>query len=263
MLALLLGGSGDSPRLLDEARQSYREAGVDGRVDAFIQDMAAAYAWADLVVCRSGASTLAELCAVGVGSVLVPFAAAVDDHQTRNAEYLVERDAAVLLKQDEALATTLAATLRDLAGDPARRLAMAQAARTLAKTDAADRIADIWSVQCICLMGDCSMVKTIGCPVSAESRCIQPNSSHSGNKSDVNSNTPCPARAIARPSASSSGSVAVVPGTSSPSIDLCKTVRDVETPSAPARTPSSTNRPISAISSAVGSSLSAPRSPIT
>ena len=130
-------------KLRDEAAKAYADAGVGARVEAFITDMAEAYAWADLVVCRSGASTLAELCAVGVGSVLVPFAQAVDDHQTRNAEYLVERDAAVLLKQDEALATTLAATLRDLAGDPARRLAMAQAARTLAKTDAADRIADI------------------------------------------------------------------------------------------------------------------------
>ena len=105
--------------------------------------MAAAYAWADLVVCRAGASTLAELCAVGVGSVLVPFPQAVDDHQTRNAEYLVERGAALLLKQDDALADALAATLRRLAGDAATRLSMAEAARTLAKTDAADRIADI------------------------------------------------------------------------------------------------------------------------
>jgi UDP-N-acetylglucosamine--N-acetylmuramyl-(pentapeptide) pyrophosphoryl-undecaprenol N-acetylglucosamine transferase len=130
-------------KLLDEARQSYRDAGVDGRVDAFIQDMAAAYAWADLVVCRSGASTLAELCAVGVGSVLVPFAAAVDDHQTRNAEYLVERGAAELLKQDDALATNLEGVLRALAATPARRMQMAQAARALAKADAAERIADI------------------------------------------------------------------------------------------------------------------------
>jgi len=147
-IAALPAGSVDvrhqcGEKLRDEAAKAYADAGVAARVEAFITDMAEAYAWADLVVCRSGASTLAELCAVGVGSVLVPFAQAVDDHQTRNAEYLVERDAAVLLKQDEALATTLAATLRDLAGDPARRLAMAQAARTLAKTDAADRIADI------------------------------------------------------------------------------------------------------------------------
>ncbi|MCL7715612.1 undecaprenyldiphospho-muramoylpentapeptide beta-N-acetylglucosaminyltransferase [Stenotrophomonas sp. CPCC 101365] len=130
-------------KLHGEAQQAYREAGVDGRVDAFIQDMAAAYAWADLVVCRSGASTLAELCAVGIGSVLVPFAAAVDDHQTRNADYLVERGAAERLPQDDALAGNLERALRALAADPARRLQMAGAARALAKADAAERIADI------------------------------------------------------------------------------------------------------------------------
>ncbi|WP_062357738.1 undecaprenyldiphospho-muramoylpentapeptide beta-N-acetylglucosaminyltransferase [Pseudoxanthomonas mexicana] len=130
-------------KLRDEAAKAYADAGVSASVEAFITDMAAAYAWADLVVCRSGASTLAELCAVGVGSVLVPFAQAVDDHQTRNAEYLVERGAAVLLKQDGMLADTLATTLRQLDADSGKRLAMAQAARALAKTDAADRIADI------------------------------------------------------------------------------------------------------------------------
>jgi UDP-N-acetylglucosamine:LPS N-acetylglucosamine transferase len=112
-------------------------------VESFIGDMAQAYEWADLVVCRAGASTLAELCAVGVGSVLVPFAAAVDDHQTRNAQYLVERGAAVLLRQDDQLAAGLQQLLSELAGDAARRLAMAEAARALAKPDAAERIADI------------------------------------------------------------------------------------------------------------------------
>jgi UDP-N-acetylglucosamine--N-acetylmuramyl-(pentapeptide) pyrophosphoryl-undecaprenol N-acetylglucosamine transferase len=130
-------------KLRDEAAKAYADAGVDASVEAFITDMAAAYAWADLVVCRSGASTLAELCAVGVGSVLVPFAQAVDDHQTRNAEYLVERGAAVLLKQDDALAASLADALRDLAAHDDKRRAMADAARALARTDAADRIADI------------------------------------------------------------------------------------------------------------------------
>lgn len=147
-LATLPAGSVDvrhqcGEKLRDEAAKAYADAGVAARVEAFITDMAEAYAWADLVVCRSGASTLAELCAVGVGSVLVPFAQAVDDHQTRNAEYLVERGAAVLLKQDDALADALAATLRRLSGDTAARMAMAEAARTLAKPDAADRIADI------------------------------------------------------------------------------------------------------------------------
>ncbi|MET0289886.1 MAG: undecaprenyldiphospho-muramoylpentapeptide beta-N-acetylglucosaminyltransferase [Pseudoxanthomonas sp.] len=130
-------------KLRAEADAAYAQAGVPASVESFIADMAAAYAWADLVVCRAGASTLAELCAAGVGSVLVPFAAAVDDHQTRNAEYLVERGAAVLLKQDDQLAVRLQQVLSTLAIDGPQRLAMAIAARTLAKPDAADRIADI------------------------------------------------------------------------------------------------------------------------
>jgi UDP-N-acetylglucosamine--N-acetylmuramyl-(pentapeptide) pyrophosphoryl-undecaprenol N-acetylglucosamine transferase len=129
--------------LRGEAEAAYAQAGVAASVEPFIADMAAAYAWADLVVCRAGASTLAELCAAGVGSVLVPFAAAVDDHQTRNAEYLVEGGAARLLKQDAALAAHLQAALPALLDDPAQRLAMAQAARRLARPDAAERIADI------------------------------------------------------------------------------------------------------------------------
>lgn len=130
-------------KLHAEALNAYQQAGVSARVEPFIADMAEAFAWADLVVCRSGASTLAELCAVGIGSVLVPFAAAVDDHQTRNAEYLVERGAAVLLKQDETLATHLQGVLRELSENSARRMQMANAARALAKVDAAERIADI------------------------------------------------------------------------------------------------------------------------
>ena len=134
-------------KLLDEARKAYADAGVQARVEPFIADMAEAYAWADLVVCRAGALTLAELCAVGVGSVLVPFPQAVDDHQTRNAEYLVERGAALLLKQDHMpdgspLATRLHEVLGELARDAGKRFAMADAARSLAKPDAAERVAD-------------------------------------------------------------------------------------------------------------------------
>jgi UDP-N-acetylglucosamine--N-acetylmuramyl-(pentapeptide) pyrophosphoryl-undecaprenol N-acetylglucosamine transferase len=129
-------------KMLDDARKAYADAGVEARVEPFIADMAAAYAWADLVVCRAGALTLAELCAVGVGSVLVPFPQAVDDHQTRNAEYLVERGAALLLKQDDALASNLRGVLDELVRDPGRRFAMADAARSLARPDAADRVAD-------------------------------------------------------------------------------------------------------------------------
>ncbi len=129
-------------KMLEEARNAYAEAGVNAHVEPFIADMAGAYAWADLVVCRSGALTLAELCAVGVGSVLVPFPQAVDDHQTRNAEYLVERGAALLLKQDDNLAMRLRDVLGELATDASKRFAMADAARALAKPDAAERVAD-------------------------------------------------------------------------------------------------------------------------
>ena len=129
-------------KMLDEARKAYADAGVAATVEPFIADMAAAYAHADIVVCRAGALTLAELCAVGVGSVLVPFPQAVDDHQTRNAEYLVERGAALLLKQGDDLAARLQQVLAELAANPGKRLAMANAARSLAMPDAADRVAD-------------------------------------------------------------------------------------------------------------------------
>jgi UDP-N-acetylglucosamine--N-acetylmuramyl-(pentapeptide) pyrophosphoryl-undecaprenol N-acetylglucosamine transferase len=129
-------------KLRGDAERAYARAGVAATVEPFIADMADAYANADLVVCRAGALTLAELCAAGVGSVLVPFPQAVDDHQTRNAEYLVERGAALLLPQGDALAEELRVILAALAADPARRLAMAEAARALPRPDAAERVAD-------------------------------------------------------------------------------------------------------------------------
>ena len=99
-------------------------------------------AWADLVVCRAGALTLAELCAAGVGSVLVPFPRAADDHQTRNAEFLVMHGAAVIVAEGEGFETRLADVLRTRLLDPALRLRMADAARLHARADAADRVAD-------------------------------------------------------------------------------------------------------------------------
>ncbi len=129
-------------KMLEEARRAYADAGVAAQVEPFIADMAGAYAWADLVVCRAGALTLAELCAVGVGSVLVPFPQAVDDHQTRNAEYLVERGAARLLRQGDDLSARLREVLAELSADPGKRFAMADAARALARPDAARHVAD-------------------------------------------------------------------------------------------------------------------------
>ena len=130
-------------RLRDDAIRAYGDARIVASVEPFIADMAAAYAWADLVVCRAGALTLAEVCAAGIGSVLIPFPAAVDDHQTRNADYLVERGAALLLPQSANLVDDLRNVLDSLAADPSRRLAMAESARQLARPDAAARVADI------------------------------------------------------------------------------------------------------------------------
>jgi len=124
-------------------QQAYREAGVQARIEPFVQDMAHAYTWADIVLCRAGASTLAEVCAVGIGSVLVPFALAVDDHQTRNAQYLCEHGAAYLLTQDKTLANRLHHVLSELVAHPERRLQLAVAARQLALPKAAAHIADI------------------------------------------------------------------------------------------------------------------------
>jgi UDP-N-acetylglucosamine--N-acetylmuramyl-(pentapeptide) pyrophosphoryl-undecaprenol N-acetylglucosamine transferase len=129
-------------KLADAACAAYANVQVEASVEPFIEDMAAAYAWADLVVCRAGALTLAELAAAGVGAVLVPFPFAVDDHQTKNAEAMVAVGAALLLPEVEASGARIAAVLADLLGDRARLLAMAAAARTLAKPDAAARIAD-------------------------------------------------------------------------------------------------------------------------
>jgi UDP-N-acetylglucosamine--N-acetylmuramyl-(pentapeptide) pyrophosphoryl-undecaprenol N-acetylglucosamine transferase len=128
-------------KMVDAATAAYRGAGIDASVEPFIADMAAAYAEADLVVCRAGALTLAEVCAVGVASVLVPFPQAVDDHQTKNAQFLVERGAARLLPQGEHLAAQLADALESLGSRDALR-PMADAARALARPDAAARVAD-------------------------------------------------------------------------------------------------------------------------
>ena len=128
-------------RGLAEAIEAYGKAGVEAQVVAFIDDMAASYGWADLAVCRAGALTLAELTTAGLGAVLVPFPHAVDDHQTHNAEVLVATGAAELIQESALDVQILAQRLEALLGDRTKLVAMAQAARTLAKPDAADMIA--------------------------------------------------------------------------------------------------------------------------
>jgi len=146
-------------RNIDQARGAYLTADVEGRVDAFIDDMAAAYSWADIVVCRAGALTVAELAAAGVASILVPYLHAVDDHQTRNAQWLSDSDAALLIPQKNFNAQILAGHLTKLwqSEDSAvdgfldesslldsrrcRVTEMACAARKQARPDAAARVA--------------------------------------------------------------------------------------------------------------------------
>ncbi len=127
-------------RTLERAQQSYADAGVSASVEAFIDDMPAAYAWADLVICRSGASTVAELAAAGCAALLVPFPAAVDDHQTRNGEYLVAAGAAQLVQERDLNPELLAALLGTMLSDRAALARMGEAARSAAWTDATARI---------------------------------------------------------------------------------------------------------------------------
>jgi len=122
-------------------RRDYAAAGVEAEVSEFVRDMAAAYAWADLVVCRAGALTVSELEAAGVGAVLVPYPHAVDDHQARNAEQLVRARAAVMLRQSALTAEVLGGELRSLLADRDQLLRMACAARGLARPDAAAQVA--------------------------------------------------------------------------------------------------------------------------
>jgi len=126
-------------RHLEALRANYRAAGVEGELVPFIDDMARRYAEADLVVCRAGAITVAELSAGGVASVLVPFPHAVDDHQTANARFLADQGAAILLPQAALGPESLAAILRTL--DRPRLLDMARKARALGKPGAAKLVA--------------------------------------------------------------------------------------------------------------------------
>ena len=129
-------------RWLETAQRNYEEAGVPVRLQPFIDDMAEAYGWADLVICRAGALTVSELTAAGVGSILVPFPAATDDHQTRNADFLVGEGAAIMIPERELSAEGLSAHLASLCAGRGRLIAMAERARSLAKPRAAQELAD-------------------------------------------------------------------------------------------------------------------------
>jgi UDP-N-acetylglucosamine--N-acetylmuramyl-(pentapeptide) pyrophosphoryl-undecaprenol N-acetylglucosamine transferase len=125
---------------LEALNRHYREAKVQGELVAFIDDMARRYAEADLVICRAGAVTIAELSAGGMPSILVPFPHAVDDHQTANAKFLSDHGAAILIQQRELSPRKIADLIGSL--DRAKLLEMARKARALGKPDAARVVAE-------------------------------------------------------------------------------------------------------------------------
>lgn len=130
-------------RNIADAQQHYKQAAVQAEVTAFIDDMAEAYGWADLIICRSGALTVAEVAAAGLAAILVPYPHAVDDHQTANGRYLADAGAARLVQQSELSAEKLAAMLAELCADRAELVKMGVTARQLAKPYAALQVAAI------------------------------------------------------------------------------------------------------------------------
>jgi UDP-N-acetylglucosamine--N-acetylmuramyl-(pentapeptide) pyrophosphoryl-undecaprenol N-acetylglucosamine transferase len=129
-------------RDLEMVRDGYRRAGMEARVEPFLFAMDREMKAADLVICRAGATTLAELTAAGRPSILVPLPTAADDHQRKNAEVLAAAGAAELLPQSEMTGETLAGRIVALASDADRRRTMSEAARQLARPDAARTIVD-------------------------------------------------------------------------------------------------------------------------
>lgn len=131
------------PKLLDEARDSYAQMAVDAEITAYIEDMAEAYAWADLVVCRAGAMTVSELAVVGLPALFVPFPYAIDDHQTANAQWLQESGAAVIYQQREENPEHFAELLQGLMESKQSLKEMAERARGRGIRNSTERILDI------------------------------------------------------------------------------------------------------------------------
>jgi UDP-N-acetylglucosamine--N-acetylmuramyl-(pentapeptide) pyrophosphoryl-undecaprenol N-acetylglucosamine transferase len=128
------------PKLLDEARASYAKAGVEAEITAFIEDMAEAYQWADMVVCRAGAMTVSEIAVVGLPALFVPFPYAIDDHQTANANWLVSVNAALLYQQSEQDLNRFGLLLTGLLKDQERLAQMSEKARLKGIRNSAQQI---------------------------------------------------------------------------------------------------------------------------
>lgn len=133
--------AGDEDRV--RVANIYAEAGLHAEVHGFYQDMPALYERIDLAITRAGATTVAELCCAGIGAVYIPLPWAADDHQTANAAAVVAIGGAVLLPQATTRSSDLAQLLATLAADPAEVARLGTAARTLARPDAAERVAEL------------------------------------------------------------------------------------------------------------------------
>jgi len=129
--------------LLEETRNNYQQANVVARIEPFVEDMAAMYRWADLAVCRAGAMTVSELTCAQLPALLIPLPSAIDDHQTANARWLVNGNAARLLPQATLDAQLLATHLRELIENRNLLQAVSRAMKLLAKPESATLVADI------------------------------------------------------------------------------------------------------------------------
>lgn len=128
---------------LDATIEKYRKVNIEAKVTEFIENMAEAYEWADLVICRAGALTVSELANAGVAAILVPYPYAVDDHQTANAKYLTNVGAAILIQQDQIMPKLKEVMTELLQAGRTKLIDMAKAARELAKPDATKTVAEI------------------------------------------------------------------------------------------------------------------------
>ena len=128
---------------IELVKKDYASKGIQANLIPFIKDMAEAYAWADVVLCRAGALTVSELCTAGLGAVLVPFPHAVDDHQTANAHLMVKQDAALCVQQTELTASRLADIVKQFNALPEKHLMMARSAYQLRQVQVAKKIFEI------------------------------------------------------------------------------------------------------------------------
>jgi UDP-N-acetylglucosamine--N-acetylmuramyl-(pentapeptide) pyrophosphoryl-undecaprenol N-acetylglucosamine transferase len=128
---------------LDTTVKTYKKLNVEAKVTEFIEDMAAAYEWADLVICRAGALTISELANAGVAAILVPYPHAVDDHQTANAAYLTNVGAAILIPQEQLMPKLKESITEFLQAGRTKLIEMAKAARVLSKPDATQNVAEV------------------------------------------------------------------------------------------------------------------------